>query len=53
MPTYKNEYGVMSWTDFVNSGISLYPEDVEHPFPETVTFDGVPYQVMVEETENN
>lgn len=47
------EYGVMSWTDFANSGISLYPEAVDHPFPETVTFDGVPYQVMVEEPEND
>lgn len=46
------EYGVMSWEEFSNAGISLYPSNEEKPFPETVTFDGVPYQVTVENSEN-
>ena len=46
------DYGVMSWDDFAKSGISLYPNTEDKPFPETITFDGVPYQVTVENAEN-
>lgn len=47
------EYGVMTWEEFSKSDISLYPEVVDQPFPETVTFDGVPYQVTVEKSGND
>ena len=47
------EYGVMTWEEFSNAGISLYPNGEEKPFPETVTFDGVPYQVTLENSGNN
>lgn len=43
------DYGVMTWEEYNKSGLADAPAQKETVLPETVIFDGIPYQVTVED----
>ena len=46
-------FGIMTYEEFNKSGLPLPSKQYTSELPETVTFEGIPYQVTVEMSETD